>query len=249
MTASEFGWNDLHLEQDRMKPYCQTAAITIYHGDSAELCAELTTRFDLVLTDPPYAIGNSRGEWGASAEVAIGLHEAAKLVPRTGSLVAFTTSSGRGIEFTIGAIKRQMPFNRMLTWHKQGGHSRAVSPWTWDTVSVMVFGRAPEGRIGQSSVISTAVPTKSEHPSEIPTDVAEWCYAPFEAEALDVLDPFLGSGRLLEPAVRRGRRVVGIDKDEKWCELAATRLITLANTGESVKARMELRSLGLFEER
>lgn len=227
-----------------MKPYYLDSGITIYHGDSAEVCSQLSTRFDLVLTDPPYAIGNTRGEWGATAEVAIGLHEAAKRVPRTGSLVAFTTSSGRGIEFTIGALKRQMPFNRLLTWQKVGGKSRAVSPWRWDTVSVMVFGRAPETIVGHSSVMSTPVPSKTEHPAEVPPEVAEWCYAPFDNEALDVLDPFMGSGRLLEPAVRRGRRVVGIDRDERWCELAAKRLSAQAAQPDSIHARFELRYVG-----
>ena len=57
--------------------------------------------------------------------MAIGLHEAAKLVRKGGSLLAFTTTSGRGIEFTQGAIGRTLPFNRMLIWQKTGGRSRA----------------------------------------------------------------------------------------------------------------------------
>lgn len=210
-----------------MKPYYEHAGITIYHGDCAEIAPQLpgcARPFDLVLTDPPYAIGNTRGEWGATAEVAIGLHEAARRVSRTGSVVAFTTTSGRGIEFTIAALRGSFPFNRLLTWHKHGGKSRAVSPWRWDTVAVMVFGRAPENMIGASSVLTTPVPPKSEHPSEVPPEVAAWCYAPFDAENLDVLDPFMGSGRLLEPAARHGRRVVGIEREERYCEIAAKRL-------------------------
>jgi site-specific DNA-methyltransferase (adenine-specific) len=208
-----------------VKPYYEDAGVTIYHGDAAEVLPQLGSRkFELVLTDPPYAIGASRGEWGATAEVAIGLHEAAKRVYSTGSLVAFTTTSGRGIEFTQGALKRQLPFNRLLIWRKDGGKSKAISPWRWDSVAVMVFGRAPETRIGESSVCETPLLKSDRHPAEVPLAVARWCYLPFDAEDIDVLDPFMGSGALLAPAVQLGRRVVGIEREEKYCEIAAQRL-------------------------
>lgn len=109
----------------------------------------------------------------------------------------------------------------MLIWRKVGGRSRAVSPWQWDSVAVMVFGRAPDGRLGDSSVLDTPVPMKDEHPSMLPNAVAEWCYAPFDAEGLCVLDPFMGTGALLIPARERGRRVIGIEIEERYCEIAA----------------------------
>ena len=43
-----------------MTPYYQDAAVTIYHGDCRVIVPQLG-KFDLLLTDPPYGIGASRG--------------------------------------------------------------------------------------------------------------------------------------------------------------------------------------------
>ena len=208
-----------------MKPYYQQDGITIYHGDCREVLPTLP-KVGLVLTDPPYAIGAGRGEWSATAAVAIGLHEAAKRVAKDGSLVAFTTTSGRGIEFTQGALHGVLPFNRLLVWHKEAGRSRAVSPWEWDSVAIMLFGRVPGEVSGNSSVLRLPdlARVAKEHPAELPAGIAEWLYAPFAAQTdTIVLDPFMGTGRLLEPATDYRRPVIGIEIEERYCEIAALR--------------------------
>lgn len=207
------------------KPYYERDGITIYHGDAREILPTLP-KVGLVLTDPPYAIGAGRGEWSATAAVAIGLHEAAKRVEKGGALVAFTTTSGRGIEFTQGAIAGKLPFNRLLFWLKTGGRSRAISPWSWDSVAIMAFGSAPSGRMGESSAYVTAADYSrtSGHPAELPDGLAAWLYAPFDRDELITVDPFMGTGRLLEPAARIGRRVIGIEIEERYCEIAVNRL-------------------------
>jgi len=69
-------------------PYFQQGNVTIYHGDARDILPTLP-KVGLVLTDPPYAINAGRGEWSATAAVAIGLHEAAKRLPREGSLLPY----------------------------------------------------------------------------------------------------------------------------------------------------------------
>lgn len=209
-----------------MNPYFEHKGIAIYHGDCREVLPTIP-KVGLILTDPPYAIGAGRGEWSATAAVAIGLHEAAKRLTREGSMLAFTTTSGRGIEFTQGAVAGKLPFNRVLIWSKQDGNSRALSPWNWDSVSILLFDRAPSQRTGLSSVFTTPARYEKEtkHPAELPDGLAEWLYAPFDSPDLITVDPFMGTGRLLEPAIRRGRRVIGIEVEEKYCEAAAERLL------------------------
>lgn len=207
-----------------MNPRHQSGGVTLYHGDCSDVVTNLP-KVDLVLTDPPYAIGASRGEWGVTASVAIGLYEAAKLVKRDGSMVVFTTTSGRGIEFTIGAVGKRLAFNRMLVWHKRGGRSRAVSPFAWDSVAILLFGRAPQSKLAHTSVFETdaTYERETDHVAELPAALAEWLYLPFDRDGLTVLDPFMGSAALLGPAYRRGRNVIGIEADAGHCDAAAQR--------------------------
>jgi DNA modification methylase len=208
-----------------VEPYFQRDNVTIYHGDCRDILPDLSP-VPLVLTDPPYSLVAASGEWEATASVAVGIHEMCKLVAPKGAMLIFTTSSGRGIRFTLGAVGKKIPFNRMLTWHKTGGGSYAAGPWHWDTIQIMAFGRSTFGPARKSSLfVSEAKYAKeTSHRAELPPGIADWLYDPFDAEEVAVLDPFCGTGRLLEPAVIAGRRVVGIDVEEKYCEMAAARL-------------------------
>jgi 23S rRNA G2445 N2-methylase RlmL len=125
-----------------MQPYFSQGSLVIYHGDAREVLENFSP-VDLVITDPPYAVGAGNGEWAATASVAIALNLAAKLVRKGGALLAFSTTSGRGMEFTRGAVGKALAFNRLLLWHKVDSRSRVAGPWQWDAVAIMAFGVHP----------------------------------------------------------------------------------------------------------
>lgn len=208
------------------KPYYERDGVTIYHGDCREILPALAP-VDLVLTDPPYAIGGARSEWKVTASVGTGIHYAAKKVVKGGAMLCFTTTSGRGIEYTMGAVGNALRFNRLLIWHKAFVRSRVAGPWRWDLVAICAFGRASFGRPEHSSLIQTngdasRAPQDTGHPAEVPVGVARWLYEPFDAQT--VLDPFMGSGSLLLPAAQAGRRAIGIEIDEAHCAQTVQRL-------------------------
>ena len=61
------------------------------------------------------------------------------------------------------------------------------------------------------------------HPTQKPIALMEWCLQFIKGELL-VLDPFMGSGTTLVAAKRIGRRAIGIEIEERYCEIAAKRL-------------------------
>jgi site-specific DNA-methyltransferase (adenine-specific) len=84
----------------------------------------------------------------------------------------------------------------------------------------------PEDQEGQHprSILSFARPKPSVHPTQKPLALCEWAIRSFAPEGTTVLDNVAGSGSTLLAAARAGRRAVGIEVREDYCELAADRL-------------------------
>jgi len=216
-----------------MKPYHMSDGITIYHGDCRDILPGME-KVDLVITDPPYSSGRAESEFAATGNIAVSLHLASEMAP---TMCVFGTSSGRGIEFVKSAV-RSLPHNRVLLWHRSYVNSRAAGPWLWDLVLIHVFGKGSFGRPRYSSLIQTdgtrALAIETGHKAPVPTAVMEHLYLPFAPGV--VLDPFMGAGATLLAAKRNGGIAIGVEAEEKYCEIAATRLGQL---------HMELGEVGL----
>lgn len=65
---------------------------------------------------------------------------------------------------------------------------------------------------------------KRYHPTQKPLRVMRWCIAQAPAECKTILDPFMGVGTTLLAAKLEGREAVGIEREERYCEIAAKRL-------------------------
>jgi len=61
------------------------------------------------------------------------------------------------------------------------------------------------------------------HPTEKPVELFTWCLE-FAPDAQTILDPFMGSGTTLRAAKDLGRKAIGIEIEEKYCEIAAKRM-------------------------
>ena len=204
-----------------MKPYYEDDHVTLYHGDCRDVLPRLPS-VDVVITDPPYSVGRSEGEFAASGDIAVALHLASEKAP---TMIVFGTSSGRGVEFVRSSI-RSLPHCRLLAWHRRYVNSPAAGPWRWDLVLIHVFGRGAFGRPEESSLIQTdgtqALAVKLGHKSPVPVAVMTHLYRPF-APGL-VLDPFAGSGSALLAAKVLGGRAIGVEVEERYCERIAERL-------------------------
>ena len=207
-----------------MKPYYQDESVTIYHGDCREILPKLD-KVDLVLTDPPYSSGRAEDEFAATGNIAVSLHMASEKAP---VMAVFGTSSGRGIEFLRSSI-RSLPHNRVLAWHRSYVNSVAAGPWRWDLVLIHLFGKGSFGRPEHSSLIQTdgtkALAIETGHKSPVPVSVMSHIYKPFAPGT--VIDPFVGSGSTLEAVRMFGGKAIGIEVNERYCEIAAKRMSQL----------------------
>jgi DNA modification methylase len=218
-----------------MKPYYEHNGIVIYHGDCREVLPTLGA-VDLVLTDPPYGVdlGNhqaskeTRPGWLAKQAYSNYDDTAENLesivIPALSDALAL---SERGIVFCAGHKIRLFPPPTEV-----GGvylpAATGRNPWGFQSLAHCLFyGKAPDVHLGSkaTAIMSSASSRKIiGHPCPKPIEWMLWAVALGSRPGETVLDPFMGSGTTLVAAKQLGRKAIGIEIEERYCEIAARRL-------------------------
>jgi DNA modification methylase len=194
-----------------IRPYYEQDGITIYHGDCREILPELP-KVDLVLTDPPYGIGKkmSGGTWGKADKYAEMREWDKPLEQSFARSLCFLAP----IVIIWGGNYYEFPPSRCwFVWDKQNAvHTVADCELAWTNLE-----RPVKRFSGPVGVHDTG------HPTQKPIKLIQWCLRQAE-EARMILDPFMGSGTTLVAAKHLHRQAIGIEIEEKYCEIAAKRL-------------------------
>lgn len=210
-----------------MTPYYQDDWVTIYHGDCCSILAGLPERsVDVFIADPPYGTRtNQRDEWMVgefSNVLPIVLPELHRVGVADAGLYAFTSW-----KWMADWIYRCSPYFRMqnfLVWDK-GKHSGTFGAYSWqfhwEGIFYGIKGPRPIRRyqpdvLRSSEVLGTAM--------QKPISVLEKLITASTDDGQLVLDPFLGTGSTLVAAKLSGRKAIGIEIEEKYCEIAARRM-------------------------
>jgi site-specific DNA-methyltransferase (adenine-specific) len=218
-----------------MKPYYQDDYATIYHGDCRKIMPRLLT-VHAVITDPPYGVnigqhgGASEGRKDhvlvkrgyASYEDSPENYEAV-VVP------AITIALGmadRGLVFCAGHMAWSLPRPAAI-----GGvflpAATGRCAWGYSSFShCLLYGKAPDLHLGAKAIgiRSTDTAGPSGHPCPKPETWMRWAVGLVTRVGETILDPFMGSGTTLRAAKDLGRRAIGIEIEERYCEIAAKRL-------------------------
>jgi site-specific DNA-methyltransferase (adenine-specific) len=222
-----------------MTPYYDQDGVTIYHGDC--LTALPSLRADAFVTDPPYNVrsedialegrsdmkrdfGAWDEKWLPDAFLALAL----ECLPKGGSLLSFT--SDRLIsQFRLA--QGWKPRGTIL-WEKlnpapspRPGYVSAVEYIVWlqkDGAPATWNGTGYTPNILRYAVCAGL--EREAHPTQKPEALMAELIARHTAPGSTVLDPFMGSGTTLVAAKRLGRKAIGIELEEKYCEIAAKRL-------------------------
>ena len=200
-----------------ISPYYDHAGITIYCGDCREILPLVEA--DVMVTDPPYGCSATTGRGGEyDGFLIVGDVDTAA---RDSVLSLW---SGPAILFGSPRISRPS-CRSVLVWAKgeHTGMGDLSFPWKPDYEEIYIIGDGFAGA-RTSSVLQYNARTDSGrmHPTEKPVVLMANLIRKCPPGA--VLDPFMGSGTTLVAAKQLGRKAIGIEISERYCEIAAKRL-------------------------
>jgi site-specific DNA-methyltransferase (adenine-specific) len=227
-----------------MTPYYEDSAVTLYHGDCMSVMATLP-QADHVITDPPYEAEahtlarrqRSEGQVGVLAIDFGAMDEATRFL--AGRQI---TSLSRGWALVFCQVEAAMlwrlalaggRYMRTQVWVKPDsapqftgdrpgmGYESIVTVWCGESRSKWNGG----GRRGvYEHMVGVSGGLKNQHPTQKPESLLAELISLFTDPGNLILDPFGGSGTTAVAAKRLGRRCILIEREEKYCEVAANRL-------------------------
>lgn len=218
-------------------PYYSDDLVQLYHGDCREVVRDLPAEsIDLVVTDPPYGMNYDSGYSGATVHLdgtRLCLRMYRELLP----LISRTMRPNSHLYWftrwdvwpdAYDAIAPHIPVRNALICDKghPGMGNLEVYGYSYEMAVFASKGhRKLNGGRPNSVFRMTPVPHgRRVHPTEKPIGLlTDWITRSSNTDET-VLDPFAGSGTTLVAARNIGRRAIGVEIDERYCEAAAARL-------------------------
>ncbi len=206
-----------------IEPYYQDEYSTLYHGNCREILPTLEP-VDLVLTDPPYGIKENAFRIASRSKLAKTTDYGSfdwDSKPASKELIELCIQKSTIAIIWGGNYFHLPPSRGWLVWDKlnSGNFADCELAWSNAKTSVRIFRFLWNGMIRAGE----ARRRPRFHPTEKPVELMSWCLS-FAPKAKTVLDPFMGSGTTLRAAKNSGIKAIGIELEEKYCEIAAKRL-------------------------
>lgn len=205
-----------------MPLYYDHAGITIYHGDCLDIQSEFS-RSCAVVSDPPYGMKwNGKVTRGKSDLKRKGTKTSGFDVKIINDDVPFDPKPFLRFEEVVlwgfHHFANNLPKGSVLVWIKRYddgfGSFLSDADLAWMKGGHGVYCKRDLTLNGESRF--------RLHPTQKPLGIMKWCVEKTKGET--IFDPFMGSGTTLVAAKELGRKAIGIEIEEKYCEIAAKRL-------------------------
>ena len=199
-----------------MIPYYEDEYATLYCGECLEVMSELDTTFDACITDPPYGLPkdskNSRGKLKNRVFNA-GRIESWDTAPTEDYFAMIFQKSHQqiiwgGNYFNLPPCRCFVVWDKCQPWEN---FSKCEYAWTSYNAPAKLF------KLDTRSF-------KKIHPTQKPLPLIQYCIEKLCKGADSIIDPFAGSGTIGVAAKLLNRKCTMIEKEEKYCAMAAKRL-------------------------
>jgi DNA modification methylase len=194
---------------------------TLYCGDCMDILPTLQ-KVDAVITDPPYGIGEAAGKNKSRGNLAIaidyGNDDWDNNIP-SNELMSLVTSAGIWKAIFGGNYFGLPASSCWLVWDKLNGNNDFADcelVWTnWPRAVRRIQWRW-NGMLRQGN-------EKRYHPTQKPMQVMSWIIS-LCPKADTIIDPFMGSGTTGVSAIQMGRKFIGIEREQKYFDIACSRI-------------------------
>lgn len=200
--------------------------IVLYHGDCREVAEWLTA--DVLVTDPPYGVAYESNFNRDRRNAKIGRPVAGDKDTslRDGALTAWGPRPA--VVFGRWDAPRPQSTRVRLIWDK--GNSVGMGdlnlPWGRSDEEIYVLGSGwlgkRSGSVLRVQMLMSGDGNRPDHPTPKPVSLMELLIGKCPLGV--IADPFTGSGSTLVAAQLLGRPAVGVEIEERYCEIVARRL-------------------------
>jgi site-specific DNA-methyltransferase (adenine-specific) len=225
--------NDRDWYPKGIKPYYADDYVFLIHGDCREILPHLP-KVDLVLTDPPYMLPHVQFRpdmreqtrtWGnfSVAQMAFEgyLNLLWPLMNKPYEMYWFLDEISYPVLYP--SLYAHSYAVKLLVWDK--GRIGMGGKWRRQFELIIYLSSAPNpGRSGRPDILKEPPTEAKEHPFQKPVALITTLIEA-SPNAQTILDPFMGSGTTLRAAKDLGRKAIGIEIEEKYCEIAAKRMM------------------------
>lgn len=211
-----------------MIPYYSEDGITIYHGDCLEVLPSVESA-DLLLTDPPYGIGWDNPTSLGRLNRAVAPPSTLGGNPIVGDDRPFDPAPllrfPRVVLWGANHYSDKLPPGGWLIWDKTGGGKArtfmADAELAWHNMGhgADVFHHLWLGTFRDSEIREPRV-----HPTQKPVSLMRWILERWTKPGDLVFDPYMGSGPIAQACHEMCRRYIGVEIEERYCEVAVQRL-------------------------
>ena len=228
-----------------MKAYWESDGVTLYHGDCREVLAALPAEsVQCIVTSPPYNVGLKGASWQDNLSdedfAEFNRQWLEVLVPIMAESARLYVVVSDKLLFTLRPMAEMagLAFGQLLAWCKPNlsGGSGVTGDWSYLTEYILLFRKGKRtpmldsfGAANTHSFFVIPSPQSNwtrepkEHPAQFPVALCRRLLSRTPGEV--VLDPFMGSGSVGVAAIGLGRKFIGTDTDESYCEIAKRRIV------------------------